>query len=468
MLTDEEKEKFAFVLNEGGKTELEGLWKYLCQEDFTEKEADKSELYLHLTGRPFRPSDDQYLRTRLSQLNKMIEQFLAREYAGPVLEEAGLGDEDVLLRLFLRRRQYALFEKSWKRLLNRAEKQQRHDQLVQLYQLYFEYVRYHLGIGLDKLGEVKSLLQQAVRQNLLHFLETHGKLACSMAYIDRILHVADEELESNALVPIPEPGKAGSWPPHIRFLFEWGESYYLRGEEKIIHLKGILEWREKALRFPVEEKQQHAIILATIALEYFFLEDYKQADEYYQKVFQLTGKDPEPYFLDILYNYFSNLLAIERYRQAVDYYHEYEKAILNSRRHAFRFQFLAALAHLFLDDTSKAFEVMSQEIYQLPEYESVYGRIIFAFIYYQWHEHEQAERELNNLLQKIRYKAPPFPDIELTTRLFLKFLRMIDKPLGRRERQARRQQLLEEADEAIGPAHNVFLLKCLRREIARH
>ena len=467
ILNQQEKEKIGFVLETQGKTELKKLWKHFQTAGFTEEKIDKNELIQQLKDRPVQPSDNQYLRTRLSQLNKFIEHFLVAEHHNANQSEADFSREDTLLRIFLARRHYSLFEKSWNRLFKQAERQQCHDQLAQLYKLYFEYVRYHQGVDIEKLKKVKPLLQKAIQQNWFHFLETHGHLAYAMAYTDRVLHAAGQAKASNAPAPVPELGQSSDWPLHIRFLFDWGESYYLRGEEKIGKLEQLLERHEQTLRFPLEKKQQQAYILATIALEYFFMEAYQDADVYYQKVFKLIGKVPEPYFLDILFNYFSNLLAIGQFRKAAGYFHQYEAAIMQSPKHAFRFQFLAALAHLFLDETSEAFEVMSQEIYQLPEYESVYGRILVAFIYYQWQEYEQTERELQNLLQKIRYKAPPFPDIESTARLFLKFLRLIDKPLDRKAKQVELQGLLEEIDAAATPAHNVFLLKCLRKEVER-
>ncbi len=460
----EEIEEIQFALRQDQKED----YLFLLDQLKKEETPDKKQLFESLHKRPYSKKEDYLIRNKVSGLSKYLEHQLAKTQTDALLQKEDHHFQMAVLRSLLVRHAFELFEKTLKQYLRTAKNQQQHQHIADLILLYVEFRRAHQEVKPKEFLPIRDLLAEAFQQHQFAERERRYQFTRELWFTNWVLMRAFPEKKAQYLEEIKAPEQIAPptpLPPHLRYLELLHQSYYQSGEEKIATLQTLISLHPNCIRHPDEESRLFLRLHAMIGLEYFLLRRFPEADQYYGEVLLQMERKRELLQMDVLFNISSNLLALDQFKRMVKLFERYEKEILQSPVVEFVFWFNTALAHLFLQNTDAAHNLLPQDLQQRGLSEQFYGRIIYAFIYYQWEDLELCERELTNILQKIRYKKPPTPDYLPTVRLFRELVQIRFAALDRAGFQLKMENLIKKIESASQKLqYNIMLLKLLRHK----
>jgi hypothetical protein len=407
LLSPKEKKQFErTVIKIHKRARLVELYRYLNKHST----IDKEKLFAKVFGCQYHSKQDNLLRNELRLLNKEIELFLIdiewlkEQHTHP--ERAQL----LLLQSYFDREQTHLFEQQWRKLYKKAQQEQRYSLLIELLDLYFDYHVRYSNVEFDSYQQLATLIEEGLHACAAQLQEQTKYFELRYGFIQRNLWALQSGQYTMKKAPIffdataPLENEA-----LVHFLADSNEgSYYTNGEEKIELLQKALAQSESLKNHPRygELRERIQNLQASLALEYYILKRYEEADRIYQTLVQSPIVGNIRTQIGITFNYFTNLLGLEAYERAVEWYQQQKELWANIEPIAYKGQYMVCWAYHQLGQHETALDLLvDHNIQERSEADFAYARLLLSITYHALQEQELAEREVYNLLQNTRYRT---------------------------------------------------------------
>lgn len=407
LFSPSELKKFEqLVIKKHKRTSLKKLFAYVKKN----KEIQKETAFQKTFNQVYSSSKDALLRNELRLLNKEIELFLVEQEWKKQLQLNTDETQLSLLKIYLERNQFTLFEQGWKKLYKKAQQERLYSLKVTLISLFFDFQLKRAEIDFDLFKEIKVLLEEALLAVVAQMQEDYKHIQLKDAFIQRNLFA----LSGQAYVYRPI-SKHYSLHTHLEndavicYLDYCIQSYFLEGYPKIEILQKAIEHAHAVEEFSKYQTFSMTPIMSktSIGLEYYLLKEYHKADEIYTAVLEDEHLLPAKKRPAIYFNYIANLIALGAYQKAIDWYESSDEGWKKTPHIMYRLQYILCWAYIMLQEYEKPLELLlSHNIQQRPKNDYIYARILLVIIYYSDDQIELAEREVYNLIQNSRYKSP--------------------------------------------------------------
>lgn len=394
------------VINTHKRDSLIKLYQYLKKQ----KKINKEKLFIKVFGNKYTPKQDSLLRNEFRLLNKELELFFSELQWIKEQQDHPERAQFLLLQLYQERQQKHLYEQQWRKLYKKAQQEQLYALKVQLVNSYVDYHSQHSNIEVKFYHELEDLIQEGLEACSAHSQEQHKTLERSFGFIQRNLWALNSG--EYTMKPLPQlyemlvPLENDALIDFYAIMIQ--ASYYSSGEEKLGLLQQTLVQAEALKDHPrykdLGERIQN--IQATLALEYYILKRYKEADSIYKNIIKTPILGSIRSQIGISFNYFANLLGLAAFERAIDWYQQQVTqwdilpAVANKAR------YMVCWAYHETAQYKKALNLLLlHQTFEPSEGEFAYARLLLSITYSALGELELAEREVYNLLQNTRYKT---------------------------------------------------------------
>lgn len=414
------------VINSHKRDSLRKLYLYLKKYQKIEKES----AFFKVFNVQYTPKKDALFRNELRLLNRELELFMVEQSWKKQLSINSDETQLSLIKIYLERKEFSLFEQTWKKLYKKAQEDRLYNLKVELINLFFTYKTTSSEFDIDVYLDLKSLLEEALKARVAGMQVDYKELELKDAFVQRNLYALtgrkykfqrvsqdyhrENPLESDTMVT---------------FLDYRIQSYFLSGVEKINILQKALEYAKSLEeQYPKHPSLDESITMTeiTVGLEYFLLKQYQQADEIYTHILDKTKILSQAKRITVYFNYISNLICLEAYDRAIEWYEINNEAWKSVPQVVYRVQYMICWAYIMQDEFDKPIEMLLEHnIQQRPENDFVYARLLLTILYYSKEEIELAERESYNLVQNHRYKTPKEETFIEYSKLFYQHIQAI-------------------------------------------
>ncbi len=382
------------------------LYQYLKKH----KKLNKEKISIKIFGNKYDSKNDSLLRNELRLLNKELEFFFLEIQWLKEQQERPERAQFLLLQLYQERQQTHLYEQQWRKLYKKAQQEQRYGWKMQLVNSYFDFHTQHTNTEVGFYQELEAIIQEGLEACSAHSQEQHKRLERSFGFIQRnlwALNSGDYNIQQppqfyKMLVPLENDSLIDFHAITIQ------ASYYSSGEEKLHLLQQALAQAAALKNYPRYEELGERIqnLQATLALEYYILKRYKEADSIYQELIKPPILGSIRSYIGITFNYFTNLLGLAAYERAIDWYQQQEQRWSTLSLIANKARYMVCWAYHETEQYEEALTLLlHHDIQERSEGEFAYARLLLSITYAALDEQELAEREVYNLLQNTRYKT---------------------------------------------------------------
>lgn len=398
------------------------LWLRNCIDN--KHPINRSALYQHLFGVEYDKKKDGKLRNVLRNTNLFIKESLVA-YSRMVEKKYFDSDEILWLKRILAAKDFILFEKEWKAITKTQQKAKNFAMLVALRQLYFDYARQNSEISPKKFKELSDFMNTLIGYKKMEFAESIRQLEVKKMLCERVIQAYHPDYIVPPLLSTVQLDALSAQEEIVAYFTLIAQSYAASRDEKIAILLKALTLHTKVLAQRPDIEQNIFMILGTIALEYFLVNDFEQANYYYKQIFTIYDQKRLRPRLDLLFNYVSNLFKSGYYEQVVGIILKNYRPIKNDIRIRYRMEFFLTLSYLFLGENDKAYEELHIHIHERPESEYYSFQMCYLIYYYQTHKEKLFEKEINSLYNRILKHPPQEAHFDYLVRLLKKFARII-------------------------------------------
>lgn len=397
---------------------------YTTIEKHLPEPVPKPLLFEQVFKKKYCSQEDYLLRNLQRHLNKQLKRFLAQPNLLPL--EKAQAQEKQLLSTLLERKQYKLFKTEWQQAYKKSQKQAQYQHQVALINLYLTYAFSHEEIQEATYIHLQELITEGLAASIWAGQEQYQALEVKLAITQRHL----KSFKPSYVIHMPTNPYHSfeeSAPPLMHFLDLLKQSYLNTGIEKIHILQQILEHYPYITSIRAAYKEKELPLSASLALEYFMLQEFDKAAMIYEQLLPDLEKASSPLTqFSILFNYCSNQLYLGEYQTIISIYHQWQEAFQAIPKFYYRFLYLTCMAYVFLEQADKAFELLGQtNISQRSESDYYYARNLYAIIYFELEDWENCERELINTLQSLRYKSSSIPFLLYRTQMLKELLNIV-------------------------------------------
>jgi hypothetical protein len=444
LLTQKEREKFVFVLKKRGKSRRILLFEALCEQ--ANKKPDKSALFVSIFGQAYEKSKDYLLRNELRLLNADLIKFLSTCYESSVYD----WQRDInVLRLYLQRAAYDLFEQSWQQLYQAAQKMQAWAALLDLVRLWADYEQQKSELRPQNFLHLLQLLSAADSYRQAQDKEIGAELGLFRALSGRYLRILGASVEENSpILPIlPADSTA-------KLFFDTISKSHSAAtpQERLAFLLQAQKHHRELLDIRPQMQPLLIVLHNNIGLEYFLLKNFDTAAGYFRLSLAILDLEPHyPRRWDVRFNAYSNMLFAGDYQEAIAFHRRNPEFLIHlPDRLFYRFHYLVAMAYLFDNQHENAFDLLAQlSLYQRPNNDYYYARLVFVCAYAAAQDWDNAERELINLLQTRRKKQKVDDGTAYCANRLKDWILMLQSNQTRREQQLFYAQMSSQIDAKI-------------------
>lgn len=406
LLSSKERRQFeSTVIKSHKRASLTKLYQYLKKNP----EMDKKKLFVKVFAQQYNFKQDSLLRNELRLLNKEIEAFFTELQWLKEQQEQPEKAQLLLLQLYKDRKQENLYEQQWRKLYKKAQQEQLYGLKVTLINSYFSYHSQHSNAEIELYTALEELVEEGLSANSAYFQEQQQQLRFFYGFLQRnlfALHSGNYNQKQppqyyQLLLPLENEELVDFYQLSTQ------ACYYIRGEQKIELLKEVLKKAVTLKNHPRFEELDERIqnIRSTLALEYYILKRYEEADAIYQKIITAPLLGSIRSKIGITFNYFVNLLGLEDYERAIDWYEQQKEQWQSNVPVAYKAHCMICWAYHDINQPEKALDtLLHNPTHHRSEGEFAYTRLMLSITYEALGEEELAEREVYNLLQNTRYK----------------------------------------------------------------
>lgn len=382
-------------------------------------EPDKHDMYFAYSGKKYTAKVDFLLRNELRLLNNELESFIAECEATERSKTGDIQTDVWLLERMLSAKQYRLFEITLQKRTALAEQQADFNALYLLQQLQFIYLTRHREVNEKDYAYLLNKLKNE-NHHLLYAEEQNGLIQIQQQFLERTLKAIAPGLKADKVTPGPAFARLLAFQKQLKNYNALNATLYTQhGVKKIESLKKLAALNKKLSAVRPQLQQKLPGIYGNIGVEYFIMDNYTEADRYYELAIKNSSGQPS---FDLLFNYGTNLLALDQYDKFLKLFKAYEQDVDRDIKTKYRFRFFAAIAYLFVGQPAQSFKLLEHDIHNRPLNEYYYYRQVYAMVYYETGDLEVAKRELENLQQSYRKRPTQTKYDKPLTALLLKFI----------------------------------------------
>lgn len=379
------------LVKDKGRDSLMRLWKAVLKQDFSDKKAQLFKLTFQDT---YSKERDYLLRNELRLLNEVITQYIVevdtlKKYKHSVF---------ILYRM-LEMGHVIDFENLWDEQFKTAELIKDYTLISELLQLKIKYGIKFKDVSLKTYEVLQNLAFQKKEVDHLFALEQTAKNDILINHSTRVLKSLYPQLSKDSRHYEPDE------VDRLILLYYSikAESYSVEDSERISKLEELIVLLPKIEQYRPELMLEMPTLLASIALAYFLQHNFLVAHQYYQRAVSLI--DDKSMHVDLLFNYCVNLIMVEEYETCIALNIKFRDIIFDSEKLMHRFLYFNAIAYLFIDKANFAFNLLTNDITKRPANEYYYYRMVYAMVYHQLGDFDNAHRELTNIKQSMRFRS---------------------------------------------------------------
>lgn len=430
LLTEDERKELQTRLKAKKRPSLVKLYQHLT--GTPTPHTGKEQLYKTSFGQKYSPAKDYLLRNELRLLNEAVESLLTEKETGA--RSHPIQNNLYLLERMLRLGEVQLFKNLFAETERLALNAQAHAQLVNLYDLWVNHAVRHKEVSVQHYEEILHYLhlRRLAAERLLR--ETHAEIELRRNHSLKVIQALEPErhphlanTDSHATVHHPEPV--------AEYYQKYAHSYLLKGDEKIAAYHELIALQPHVAKLRPARQKDLATLYGNLALELFLGHRHQEADGYY--TIALEHLQQNEVYLDLYFNYCVNALLIGKHREVTEIYAKHFHEIERSEKLRYRFACFTAIAYLMLGNPERSFGLLHPEIASRPVTEYYYYRLVYAMVYYQKGDMENAEREIDNILQSFRFRKTAKLEDKPLVKLMKK---MVDTEYLRPQREKHRAE----------------------------
>ena len=431
-LKPSERKQFEIYIKSYKRQSLAELYRLLdkhLRSKYAEQWPEKSRLYQQLYQEGYEPEKDYLLRNELRLLAEALEEFMLGIYVEQrYLKQPKTRDLDIL-RSFLARGQYALFERQWQHIYKEALQREDYAFLLDLEDEYSTYLYRSGAYTWEHYSKYRDFMQR----HLLHleryqrerYAEAERQLLSLDAVLQRIEPNYRAELPPSPYLPLSEDA-----PAVLRFLDLAKQSY------RFIEVAEQIACTEEALACfaRITDSRPEYQILAiglqnNLALAYRQQGRGEEAAVLFDAILsRVSILEDDTQVLSILLNAGITAMLLGRPERVQTYAEQYEEAIARDSRFAHPFVRLLILAKLQLDQTEQAAALWAAWPEPSENSESMdqpYRLLLGAFLAQAQGDYSQGLSLLDELLNLNQHYSSQMEQLKLYARIYREFMRQL-------------------------------------------
>ncbi|MEM7102998.1 MAG: hypothetical protein AAF502_07715 [Bacteroidota bacterium] len=383
---------------------------------------EKADLFQLVYNEPYAVEKDYLIRNELRLLTQQLEAFVIKDSISAKLRENPSFGSLHLLRRYEKYGALNLYEKEWRKQFRTQKDQKAWDQMADLLYEKARYLRNHKELSVALLKEIAKLTNDAIRYESRHAQEKIRKAELENAFANRSLqaYIPEHQMPEVNYGLFFKPSGEDALLEYLRLRIK---SYQASGEKKLAIIHRLIDLYPGVCIFRKEYKNDIYLLWATVGLEHFLAADFEKAQEAYEKTTEVAVTLRLPFDPKIFFNMMSNLMKLKRYEEIVTLVRKRWTDIRNNKTLIYRFEYLLAMSHIFLNEPDAAYKLIHQGINKRPESEYYNFRFLYAICFYLMDDVDRFEREVNNINQKIKYRPPIEREYPVLGQLFAAFTR---------------------------------------------
>jgi len=401
LLSDKEIKQITPSIVNRNRDTLLNLWKAINSAS-SSNEWKKEHLFEKTYGIAYSKEKDYLFRNELRILNTILLDFIAKvEVQNEMEQKQSLNTIKVLERM-LKTSKVEDFENLWNEVFKSANEISDYKVLSKLMELKSNWLTKFHEISVKNYIAVANAVEHEKQYLEKYFQERSHRLDVSKSFAKRVIKALN--IDDYMAFKLKKPTKENDvfFESIITYYKKVSESYLLDGNEKIKLLHELLALYPKVAKNRAELKKDINSLYGNLGLAYFLMSDFINADKTYSKILSLQLKSEIN--IEVLFNYCVNLLMLSRYKEFTTKYNLHLAAIDNNEKLKHRFLYFNTIALLFENKAELAFRVLTQDISQRPVHDYYYFRTIYAMVYFQLKDTDNALREVENILQSFRFR----------------------------------------------------------------
>lgn len=408
ILSPRERIRFEIVINKPETVRL-----YILFHHLNKGEEEKAFLFEQLFKRAHSQQEDYLLRNELRLLTIALNDFLIKEARkkarkGNDKKKYNFEEGLILLRVYLERQAFSLFVQEWKKAEKFAQQGQQWAVLFALTRIKAEYEQLSDELHPEAFALLWQLLEKSQTYIDKAAKEQKAELNMLTALTNRYLRIlGGQPLEATT----EESSNNKQAEPIIDFFAAIAESHNAStAAERLLIFLHAQSQQAEVLQLRPQLITAFIALNNNIGLEYFLLRNFAQAAPYFDTALELLDKQ-NGYLRawDVRFNAYSNLLFWGKYQTALAFHRRRPEFLANlPKRLYYRFHYLVAVAYLFAHDGVTALDLLNNlPLFQRPNTDYYYARLLFACAYSSIEDWESASRELRNIAQAERKRINP-------------------------------------------------------------
>lgn len=465
-LTKKERKEFDFVMKNHRRISLRRLHIFL--QSFIKKDTNpsKSVLFEAAFEVEFTSNKDYKLRHELRLLNDELMHFLIKQSFENQLKDNPHFYHAWEMKVLKNRKLDKHIETAYKQYFEKAQAALQPQYAQEILSAYITHLIASKEIRLELYKNIEGLLEE--KSNLLQqqFWHEHLEIHVKQAFATRVIRIMEPDYPKPILKEaISLEGKKDVFA-HILQLE--ADSYSQRGLEKIATLNQLLEQLETCPYPWLQYNRRKMVTLSNMALTYYLLGNNDRSQHFYERIMEHARDSKEAVPIEVLFNYFSNLVKMKQYTTALAVYTENAKMIQQYSKVTYRFLCLKAMCYIGLKQTDAVLQSVPSNIRQLPSDQYYYFRFIQLILHYQMDDWEGGLRETENFLKVLNYVKNPHFDVDYKqlAYFYLQFFKAIlDVPTAQKKTLKELNLILLECKNHPTERNNHLLLEWLEEVV---
>ena len=407
ILSLKERKRFEeSVIKNHKRTSLKKLYAYVKKN----KTLNKEKLSPILFDSNYDEKKEVLIRNELRLLNKELETFLAEKQWLKALQDNSCQTDITLLKVYLERQEFALFEQTWRKTYKQVLKEQLYDLQAEMTDLFLQYKIAIAEVSLDCYQEINDLLQEGLKAIAAQGLETYKKLELKHAFAQRTLYVLNPNRKMQVVQPyLVVQNNTETIEEFRQYIDCIIQSYLLDGLDKIAVLTQATKIAQALISINKYKYLEASIFMtkATVALEYFHLGQYQEACDLYLACLEKFTLIPQKNRAPVAFNYLSALVFLENHQEAIHLYEQHQQLFEQLPALFYKATYAVCWSYMLSNQHHLAINLLLQYVSrERPENDYLYGRLLLGVVYCDNGDLELAERAFYNFNQSCRYKAP--------------------------------------------------------------
>jgi|GEM_PF-2585005 len=431
--SSKEKKLFESVIKNSKRNTLKLFFSQLKKHKFSIQKINKSQIFEYIFKQPYTKKLDYLWRNEIRILDKQLYEFMVQKTVVQTLKQQPHTFARYLLQAFYDRKLYHLYEIEFKKTLSNFIKLAQYEEATQIIHQYINYLKNQKGITYNILFEIIEYSKQMSLLALKQYTTQLRRAELLQSFAERCIQTTQRDYSLSPLTTTADLQSKEANDNFSRFLYHQTLSFHLHGIEKVEQLQQAYQYLKQAQK-ETQKAPSQSLIPATIALEYFLMGQYQTAHQYYQQIISHINQIPISQSLPIIFNYFSNLVKLQRYHEAIEIFEQYESHIQDNQRVIGHFLNVKAMCHIFLNQPTKAHKTLQTPINKQTAPNYHYHRIIYIILLCIKQETEDAIRETYNLLKVLKNQNEKELSISPIVSFFLQYAKLQSSPKPQQNR----------------------------------